>query len=146
MDGLSALLLFGGIGLLWYLNTSRSAANLNYYPGNVTGMSFSGISPVATVELIVQNTSNVDFTINSISGNAYTDSTLIGNVSDFSPQVIPANSQRAIPLTITLFSIGIIDQIISAFQNGFTQKKIDITGTVNANGFQVPLQLSYNVG
>lgn len=146
MDGLSALLLIGGLVGLYYWNQSRSAGTLNYFPGNVTNISLSGINPVATVDLIVQNPSNVDFTINSISGIATTDNTQIGNVADFTPITVPANSQRPIPLTITLFSIGIIDQIVHAFQGGNIPKTINVTGTVNANGYQEPLNLNYTVG
>lgn len=146
MDGLNALLLIGGGVLLYLWNTSRSAANLNYFPGNITGFSLQGLSPVITVDLIVQNTSNVDFTINSLSGNATTDNILIGNIADFTPTLVPANSQRAIPLTLTLFSLGIVDNIINALQGGSVHKTILVQGTVNANGAQVPISLQYNVG
>lgn len=146
MGGLEALLLMGGMAALYAWNTSRSAANLNYFPGNITNMGFSGINAVATAQLIIQNTSNVDFTINSVAGNAFTDNTLIGNIENFQPVVIPGNSQAAVPLNITLLSISLIDQIISAFQNGFQKKQIKIQGTFNANGVQLPLDITYQVG
>jgi LEA14-like dessication related protein len=146
MDGLSALLLIGAAVGLYVWNTQHAAGALLYRPGNVTNMAFTGINTVATMQLIVQNPSNVTFTINSVAANAFADNTLIGNVSSFTPTVIPGNSQQAVPLTIELFSIGIVDQIINSFQNGFQQKQIHLQGTVNANGYQQPLDLQYTVG
>lgn len=146
MDGLSALLLIGAAAGLYFWNQIHAAGNLQYKPGNVTGIDFSLTNTVATVDLIVQNTSNVDFTINSLAANAYTDGTLVGNVSDFMPVMIAGNSQGAIPLIIELYNISLVDQIISAFQNKFQKKELKLEGTVNANGFQTPFQLIYTVG
>lgn len=146
MDGLSALLLIGAAAGLYIWNTTHAAGNLVYKPGDVTGMNFSLTNTVATVDLIVQNTSNVDFTINSLAGNAFTDGTLIGNVSNFTPVIVAGNSQGAIPLTIELYNISVVDQIISAFQNRFQKKELELEGTVNANGFQERFNLTYTVG
>lgn len=146
MGGLEALLLIGAAVGLYFWNQQHAAGALLYHPGNILNLSLSGINPVATVELIVQNPSNVDFTINSLAANVFTDNTYIGNVANFAPVVIPRNTQQSIPLTIEFFSLGLIDQIINAFQTGFQKKTIQLQGTVNANGFQQPLDLPFTVG
>jgi hypothetical protein len=145
MEGYEALLLLGAAVGLYYYNLQRSAGFLNFFPGNVTAMSFEGSTPVASADLLIQNTSNVDFTINSLSANVYIDGTLVGNVSDFTPILVPANSENAFPLKIRFLLLTIIQDVISAFQTGSYQKTLHITGSVNANGNQAGLDLTYTV-
>lgn len=149
MSGLEALLLIGlAVGI--YINTQQKAAeNLVYFPGNAgipTGFAFEGATPVLTGELIVQNTSNVDFTINSLAGNVSTDGTLVGNISNFEPVTIRANSQAKLPLHLALFPYGIVDNIINSFFGGAQKRELLIDGSANANGQQVAINLKYTVG
>ena len=146
MQGLGVLLVLGGAAALYYVNLSRSAGNLNYLPGNVTGFSLSGISPIIYADLIVQNTSNVTFTINSLSANVLTDSTRIGNLANFTPVQIPGNSQGVIPLTLQLEPLTLVNDIIGIITGGSGKKNLIIQGTVNANGIQAPFSLSYKLG
>jgi len=144
MGGFGAVLLLAGFAGLYLWNLSRSAGYLQYYPGNITG--FSLIPPVITVDLIVQNTSNVSFTINSLAANVTSDGTQIGNVSDFIPVTIGPNSQGPIPLTLKLLPLGIVNDIISIITGGVGSRNILIKGTVNANGIQQPFELPFKVG
>lgn len=146
MGGIEALLLLGGFTLLYFGNKAYSAGNLTFFPHRFTGMAFEGITPVATIELIVQNTSNTDFTLNSLSGNVLVQNTLVGNVGNFSPVYIPGNSETVIPLKIRFLLISLVDDIIAAFQTGHFDKELVFDGTVNANGVQVPLNLTYKIG
>lgn len=139
------LILVAGLGL-YLFTTARAASNLTYFPGNVTGFSFQGMTPVGTADLIVQNTSNVEFTINSLSASVSSGDTLIGNVSDFTPVIIPANNEVAIPLTIRFFALSIIDDLVNAFTTHSYSRTITVKGTVNANGQQVPIDLTYSIG
>ena len=116
MGGLEAVLLLGGLGLLYIWNLSNAAGNLQYFPGNITG--FDLFPPTIYVTLIVQNTSNVTFTINSLASSVFSDTTLIGNVSDFIPVTIPGNSQGSIPLSVKLLPIGLANEIISIINGG----------------------------
>lgn len=146
MEGLGVLLVLGGAAALYYANLSRAAGNLTYFPGNVTGFSLNGISPVIYAELVVQNTSNVSFTINSLAASVLTDSTLIGNVSNFTPVEIPGNRQGVIPLTLQLQPLALVNDIIGIITGGNGSKNLIITGSVNANGIQAPFSLSYKLG
>ncbi len=85
--GIEALILVGFAGLLYLWNLDKAASNLIYFPGRITGFSLNGLSPVITLELIVQNPSNVSFTIASLAGNVTSDGTQVGNVSDFVPVI-----------------------------------------------------------
>lgn len=146
MGGFEAVLFLAGAAGLYLWNLSKAAGSLVYYPGNITGFSLSGFSPVVTADLIVQNTSNISFTITSLAGNVTTNGTQVGNISNFTPIIIPANSQGAIPLTLTLQPIGAANEIIAIITGGVGSRDIKIDGSINANGIQQPLALSYKVG
>lgn len=146
MGGLNILLLLAGAGALYLWNLSRAAGNLTFFPGSITGLSLSGTSPVITCELIVQNTSNVSFTINSMVASVYADDTLIGNISNFTPVAINGNSQGTIPLTLELLSISIVNDIIGIITGGVGKQVITVRGTVNANGIQSGFSLQYKMG
>lgn len=135
------LILAAGLGL-YLFTTARAASNLLYYPGDISGLSFSG----ATFDLVVQNTSNVEFTIYSLAASVFSNGTLIGNISDFTPAVIPANNQVAIPLYAKFLQLSIINDLLSAFGTGSYSRTITIKGSVNANGQQVPIDLTYSIG
>lgn len=146
MGGFEALLLLAGAVWLYTSTVTKAAGNLIFVPGNITNIELQGISPVVVVNLIVQNTSNVDFTLNSLAATITSDGTQIGNVSNFHAVAIPGNSQTAVPLNLTLLPLGIVDNLIQAFYGGFVKKEFIIDGSVNANGQQVPLTLIFKVG
>jgi LEA14-like dessication related protein len=144
--GFEVALIIAGAAGLYFWNLQRAASNLTFVPGNITSFSLNGISPVVYVDLIVQNTNNVSFTINSLSGSVLTDSSNIGNISNFTPVLVPGNSQGVIPLTLVLQPIGIVSEIISIITGGVGSKTLRIKGTVNANGIQSPFDVPYKVG
>jgi len=146
MGVFEAVAIVAGVAGLYLWNLSRAASNLIFFPGSITGFSLSGFSPVITAELIVQNTSNIEFTINSLGGNVLSDGTIIGNFSNFSPVRIPANSQGAIPITFVLQPLGVVNDIIQIITGGSGQRNILVDGSVNANGVQAPFSVPYNVG
>lgn len=146
MTGLEALLLLGGAALLYIGNQARSVANLTFFPDAVTGMAFEGISPVMYLSVLVQNTSNVAIDLYSLSGSVYVDNTLVGNISNFTPTRINANSETVMPLKVRFAILGIVNDIIQSFQQGNFKKAVVLDGTVNANGVQVPLTLTFQIG
>lgn len=143
---MNALLYLGGFYLLYMVVFARSASSLVFFPYNVTGFAFEGALPVMNIEILVQNPTNSTFTVNSIAGNAFTDDTLVGNLSSFEQVQIPPNTEVALPVRIRFQPLGIVDDIISAFKDGHIAKDVKVTGTVNANGYQLPLTVSYHLG
>lgn len=140
------LLIIGG-GILLYFNAQKSAAgHLIFFPGTITGMEWEDGSPVAYVTIIVQNTSNATLNLNSIAANVFANNILIGNISKFQPAVIPGNSQVAIPVKLTFFLLGAVNDIISSFQLGHFSQSLVIDGRVNVGGVQADLNLTYKVG
>lgn len=146
MDGLGAIVAILAVFGLVAFTQGRAASNLQFFPGRVTGFSIDGINPIATAELLIQNTSNVEFTINSLAASVYSSGTLIGNISDFTPDIVGPNTQYVYPVTIRFLSLSIIDQLINAFETGSIKRDLSIEGSVNANGQQWPLKLTYTIG
>ncbi len=146
MDGLSVLLVLAGAAGLYFWNLSKAATNLIYFPGNITGFRLDGISPVILVDLIIENTNNASFTINSLAGTVMSNDTVIGNITNFSPIEVAGNSQAAIPLTLTLQPIALVGDIISIITGGIGKRDLKVHGTVNANGIQAAFDLNYKIG
>lgn len=146
MSGLEFLIALGVVGALYYGNLFRAAGNLVFFPGRITNLSLSGFSPEITAELIVQNTNNVSFTVASIAATVSSNGTLIGNVSNFSQIEIPGNSQAVIPLTIQLQPIALVNNIIGIITGGAGSSEISVNGSLNANGIQAPIDLTYKIG
>lgn len=144
MNGVGAVLLLAGVAGLYLWNLSRAAKNLIYLPGNITG--FNLLPPVIYLELVIQNTSNVDFTINSLAANVTSDGTVIGNVSEFVPVSLPANSQGVVPITLSLQPLGLANEIISILSGGNGYRNLEIKGSVNANGIQQSFSVQFKIG
>lgn len=145
--GVAEVALFLAIGAgLYFYNLQKAAGKLTYYPGDITAFEMQGLSPVLYAELVVQNTNNVSFTLNSLAGSVTVDGTLIGNVSNFTPVQINGNSQAVIPLTLVLMPIGIANEIIQIITGGAGRKSIKVSGSVNANGFQEEFSLDFKIG
>lgn len=146
MNGLVALLVISGAAGLYLWNLGKAAGNLVYLPGTITGVSIAGISPELSATLVVQNTSNITFTINSLAANVTADGTQIGNVSSFVPTQIPANGQAAVPIMLTLQPIGIVNELITIITGGTGERALLIQGSVNANGMQQSFSVEYKIG
>lgn len=146
MGGLDVVLLLAGAGAVYLWNLSKAAANLIYSPGDITGFRLDGISPVLYVDLVIQNTNNVSFTINSLAGSVLSNDTVIGNISNFTPIQVPGNAESVLPLTLKLQPIGLVGDIISIITGGVGNRDLRIKGTVNANGIQEGFELIYKIG
>lgn len=141
MGGFEVVLILVGLVAINLFNKASAAGHLITFPGRITSLSFDGVS--ATV--LLQNTSNSDLTINSLAGNAYADSTLIGNISSFQPTMVPANGQVELPFTVRFMALNLVNEIINAIQSGSFNKPITIQGFVNGSGVQVPLDITYQL-
>ena len=139
-------LVIGGLVGLYFLNQAHSADSLVFFPDNITGLGFEGANPVVTATLLVQNPTNTAFTFQSLAATATSDGLVVGNVSNFTPVAIAPNSEGVMPLTIRLLLITAANDVIDAIQNRNIKKKLKIEGTVNTNGYAVPLSLEYEIG
>lgn len=140
------LLTLGLVGGYFLYRKYNAAGNLTFVPGTITEVGTVDGEPYADFTIIAQNTSNTDLQLNSLAANVYANGSLIGNVQNFSGVVVPGNSSTPIPMTMTMFALGIVNDIFRAFQNQTTAQVVEIDGTANVNSFQVPVKLNYSFG
>ncbi len=146
MGIVEVLLVLGGVFALNFYNQVSAAGHLVFFPGGITGLAFEDSSPVVSGTIIIQNTSNVEFTFASVAGNVYSDGILVGNASSFTSITVAPNSEGQLSIKIRLLLLSAANDVIDAIQNGYIKKKLTLDGSVNANGTQVPLKLEYQIG
>jgi hypothetical protein len=147
MSRTTTFLLVGlGLFVAYQVYRLKAVGNLLFFPGSVTSLGVNGATPEITMSLIAQNTSSVPIEVDSLAGNIYANNTLIGNISSFVPMVIPGNSQTAILVTAQLQTLGIVTDIINAFQNKTFSQNILVKGFANVQGVQVPLDIPMTMG
>lgn len=74
---------------------------------------------------------------------------IIGNVSGFIPQTVPGNTEGSILVKLRLFPVGLVTDIVRAFQYKNFKQDISIVGGVNVAGVpsvRVPVDLKFPVG
>lgn len=130
-----------------YFFKGRALGNLIFSPGAVTGMRFdtSG-SPVIDFTLQVQNTSSVGLRVDSIAGNVFSNSQLIGNVSTFTPVQIQGNAVTYVQVSARLRILGLVNDLIRAFQYKNISQAVQLQGFANVEGIQMPLNINFTVG
>lgn len=137
---------FAGILIFAVVAKARAIANLVFVPGGISNLSFAGANPVMNFSVYAQNTAGTAVTVNSFAGNIFCNGTLIGNVSEFTPVTLPANSQTEVSLNAQLMGIAVVSDLIQSFSSGGVTQNINIKGNANGVGFQVPIDLSFSIG
>lgn len=144
----TSLLLLTGAGLLAYsrfVKPATSAGTLNFYPASIKNITMDGITPVLTLGLAIQNPSSNQYTLKAVVGSVYANGNMIGNVSMFQQIVVRATAQTIVPLTIRLSLLGIVQDIIQAFNGNGIQQKIELNAYANINDFNVPIKVFYQI-
>jgi hypothetical protein len=142
----TALTVAAGVVLYSTLSKASALKTLNFYPAAVKDIRFDGATPVMTIGLAVQNTSNQKLVLHSFAGNLTANSYLIGNASLFTPTQILPNKQTVIWMNVRLSLIGIVQDILQAFNGNGSAQNIVLSATANIDRWQVPLNLKYKVG
>lgn len=138
----------GAAAIVAYLLFRKASGlgTLNFYPASVKSIDFNSGELIMTANINVQNTSNQHFTLNSLAGNLYANGYLVGNAALFTPVAIQPNSQTLLPVKIKLSAIGLVNDIIRAFeQNSFSQE-LELEANANVDQLQIPVKLKYKVG
>jgi LEA14-like dessication related protein len=141
------VLLIGGALLVYsLLSKINTASKLILSPYQVQSVDLSQIQPVMIVTMRVQNPTNTPLTLISLSGNAYLNSTLVGNIENFLPATFAANSSTLLPVTIQLSWVAILGDLVKALQGGTIRQHIEIDLLVTVQGLpQVEQTLNYVV-
>ena len=135
-----------GIAAFVFYSKARALADLVVTPGPINDMGFQDATPVASVTVLAQNTSSTGILINSFAGNVFSNDILIGNAFSFSPVLIPGNSQTPVVINIQFKALGIVSDLINAFQSNNFSQNIKVAGYANVSGWQLPLNLDFRFG
>lgn len=141
-----------GAGVLLYTVLSKRAtlSTLNFYPSSVKNIHFDNATPVMTIGLACQNTSNQKLVIRSIAGNlsANVNGTNydVGNISNFQEQTVQPNSQTEILIDVRLALIGVVNDLIRALQFGNFSQELRLQAYANIDRYQVPIDLKFKIG
>lgn len=142
----TALLIGAGIVAYSLLRKTTGLSSLVFFPEKVRRVAWESGSPVLEIGLGVQNTTNQQFTIKSIAGNAYSNGNYIGNISMFSPLSIAPNSESVIVAKIRLQLIGVVSDIINAINTGTFGQEIGLELQANVDNVQFPINLKFKAG
>lgn len=138
------LLPIAGLLAIGLFAQSKAAKFLNFFIKGAA-LAWDAATPVLKLDVAVQNPSNQQFVVRSISGTAYLRDATAGTFSMFQTVVINPNSEAVIPLYVRLNPSGIVSDLIRMMQVGGSGITVRLQGHVNANGFVNELSLNYKI-
>ena len=124
---------------------TQSAATLNFYPASIKNLQKDGVTPVLTLNLAIQNPSSQAYTVKAVVGSLYANGFLIGNVGSYVQKQVAATAQTIYPLTIRLSLLGIVQDIVNAFNGGGAAQKVELNAYANVDDFNIPIKLTFNI-
>lgn len=142
----TSLLVGGALVAVNAFQKASAAGTLNFYPDSIKNIAFDGITPVATLGIMVQNPTGQRYQVKSLVANLTANGFNIGNVSSFTPTYIAPNSQSVYLVNVRLSLLGIVTDIINAFNGGGVRHVITFKGFANVDNFVVPINMQYVVG
>ncbi len=133
------ILLLAGAGLVAYefqqLGTASQTVQFQF-----AGVTFNGLTSL-NVQLLIQNISNIQCTVNALSGQILLNDGQIGNISDFQPVNIAARSQQVINVIMSLNILSLPGAIQQLINNPGSSLDFEIIGNANVNGLILPFDL-----
>lgn len=140
------LLIAGGAVAYALINKGKALQSLNFYPKGVRAIKMDGITPVVTIALAVQNTSGQQAVLRSFAGNLFANNYFIGNVSSYTQTTIRPNAETVLVINVRLSVIGIVSDILKAFNGQGLSQVMELQAKANVDNFQVPINIKYKVG
>lgn len=134
----TAAYLLGGAALVYLLTRASTINNLNFVP---RGLSFIGSS--IRVVIGVQNPTSASLTLRSVSGSLIVNGNTFGNVSDFQPAILAANSETPVALIFSPSLFGIADTVITALEDGSTAISASLQGIANLDNNALPINVNF---
>ena len=140
----TVLLIGGAAFLLWFFGSGATVvSNLKFIEN---GMTFDVSNPlriVINLAVIVQNPTSGSVTLQSLAGYFFINGSQSGNVSDFTPSVIQANSQTLLNLVLSVNDIALVGVIMNYINSGSSSVVVNVQATANVSGVAIPVNLSF---
>jgi len=135
----------GAIIALTAFSKAKAAGTLNFYPEGVRSITLDGITPIISLGLVIQNPSSSSFQVKSLVGNLSANGFIIGNVSTYQAVTVRANSQSVLVLNVRLSILGIVGDIIKAFNGEGVQQIMTFKAWANVDNYSAPITISYKI-
>jgi len=123
------------LGGAYFYSKAAGYESLNYYP---KGFKFTGglLNPKLTYIMDVVNPTTKTLTLNNIFGNVYVGEKMIGRI-EYIQKTFFKTGTTTVGVPVILFSGGVVSALVALLQGANPMLKI--LGTVNAEGFIVPM-------
>jgi SLAP domain-containing protein len=142
-SGALLLLVLGGLAIYEYSQLGVAAANVQIL---FDGVSINNLSNLA-VTVLVQNVSNVNIVLNSMTLDITMNGVDLGNASLFpvTPIVIQSNTEQPVTIQFSPNWLTIPGAIMDIINSGDTSKmSFTATGTANINNLPLPINMTKN--
>lgn len=148
MNRVAKVGILAGAGLVIYslFRKANAGGTLIFSSDRIYSLRLENLTPTIVFGLRVQNTSNQPFTIFSFAADIKHNNYVIGNASFFQAQTIPKNSEVILQIKVRLSLLGVVNDLINAFQTKDFTYNISVNGFANVDQLQVPVNLSYKIG
>jgi hypothetical protein len=125
----------------WWLFSRANALNSLIFIPKGIGVQSGGLNLI----LGVQNPTGSAIQLNSLAGSINVNGSPIGNVSNFSPQIIAPNQETDVPLYLSANLFGIAGSVINQLDGneGSGNFRANLTGTANVNNIPVPVSIDF---
>lgn len=141
--GTILLVLLGGLAFYEYSQLGIAAADVQILFSGIQINSLNSFS----VTVIVQNVSNAQIVLNSMTLDISLNGQPIGNASLFpvTPVIVQPSSQQPVTIQFTPNWLNIPDTIMNLVNSGnVSQMNFNATGTANINNLPLPINVTKN--
>jgi hypothetical protein len=137
------ILLIGGAAAIYFLRMGVMGQNITFIFRNIKIKGGTIIQPNIIVTLGVQNPTNNEAIIKSVTGKLIYEGKTFATFSNFTESTIKANSESLLNITAIPNFSGVIDVINNVILNRRNGAEIKITGTANVNNIVIPINSSF---
>lgn len=139
------LVAIAGIGGWYFYQKFQLSKRLKVVFKKISLSGGSLLSPKINVEFGVQNPTNASTTIKSIVGTLTVGSKDVADINSFQKVTITPNSETKISINAQLRTTSILQKLIDIITGKDKKVIVRFVGTVNAEGFSVPVNADYRL-
>lgn len=138
------LWVIGGAAALYFLSRYSFGQKTTFFLRRVRPV-ITLTGPMVNVELAVQNPTNQQATLKSITGALSINGKAIANLAAFGDQKINANSESLIKLTARPSALGVFQTVKELFTSAPGTISANFTGSANVDGIVIPINETQTV-
>lgn len=128
----------GGAAAIYFLSRISLGKKALFFLRGIRP-SGSPLAPVINLDMGVQNPTNQEITIKSITGSIYVNDKYLANVSAFGDQKIGANQESILKLSARPSAIGVFQSIRELLTTPIGNISTKFVGSANVDGLVIPI-------